>query len=142
MTTAMPRGLLLLAAWALLGALLLQAEARSEPMKLCGREFIRAVIFTCGSSRWRRTNRQARDSLGNFFPDGQASTDNLPSELDEAVGSSEWLALTKSPQAFYGGRPSWQGSPGVVRSSRDVMTSLSSRCCEWGCSKSQISSLC
>lgn len=23
-------------------------------MKLCGREFIRAVIFTCGGSRWRR----------------------------------------------------------------------------------------
>lgn len=24
-------------------------------MKLCGREFIRAVIFTCGGSRWRRS---------------------------------------------------------------------------------------
>uniref|UniRef100_A0A672NID8 Insulin-like domain-containing protein n=1 Tax=Sinocyclocheilus grahami TaxID=75366 RepID=A0A672NID8_SINGR len=23
-------------------------------VKLCGREFIRAVIFTCGGSRWRR----------------------------------------------------------------------------------------
>uniref|UniRef100_A0A8C2PVW4 Uncharacterized protein n=1 Tax=Cyprinus carpio TaxID=7962 RepID=A0A8C2PVW4_CYPCA len=22
---------------------------------LCGREFIRAVIFTCGGSRWRRS---------------------------------------------------------------------------------------
>lgn len=24
-------------------------------VKLCGREFIRAVIFTCGGSRWRKS---------------------------------------------------------------------------------------
>ncbi|GAB1293379.1 Relaxin-3 [Apodemus speciosus] len=139
------RGLLLLAAsWALLGTLGLQAEARPAPygVKLCGREFIRAVIFTCGGSRWRRADILAHDSLGDFFADGEANTDHLASELDEAVGSSEWLALTKSPQAFYGGRSSWQGSPGVVRGSRDVLAGLSSSCCEWGCSKSQISSLC
>ena len=29
-------------------------------VKLCGREFIRAVIFTCGGSRWKR-------SLGEEF---------------------------------------------------------------------------
>uniref|UniRef100_A0A8C0G4G0 Insulin-like domain-containing protein n=1 Tax=Chelonoidis abingdonii TaxID=106734 RepID=A0A8C0G4G0_CHEAB len=23
-------------------------------MKLCGRDFVRAVVFTCGGSRWRR----------------------------------------------------------------------------------------
>lgn len=28
---------------------------RDSGVKLCGREFIRAVIFTCGGSRWRRT---------------------------------------------------------------------------------------
>uniref|UniRef100_A0A8C9SN04 Insulin-like domain-containing protein n=1 Tax=Scleropages formosus TaxID=113540 RepID=A0A8C9SN04_SCLFO len=28
--------------------------ARDYGVKLCGREFIRAVIFTCGGSRWRR----------------------------------------------------------------------------------------
>ncbi|XP_005370985.1 relaxin-3 [Microtus ochrogaster] len=137
-------GLLLLASWALLGTLQLQADARPAPyvVKLCGREFIRAVIFTCGGSRWRRADVLAHDSLGNFFPDVEANTDNLASELDEAVGSSEWLGLTKSPQAFYGSRPSWQGSPGAVRGSRDVLAGLSSSCCEWGCSRSQISSLC
>ncbi|XP_041524004.1 relaxin-3-like [Microtus oregoni] len=84
----------------------------------------------------------AHDSLGDFFPDAEANTDNLASELDEAVGSREWLALTKSPQAFYGSQPSWQGSPGAVRGSRDILAGVSSSCCEWGCSKSQISSLC
>nr|XP_057913605.1 prorelaxin H1 [Doryrhamphus excisus] len=29
--------------------------ARDFGVKLCGREFIRAVIFTCGGSRWRRS---------------------------------------------------------------------------------------
>ncbi|EGW00642.1 relaxin-3 [Cricetulus griseus] len=136
--------LLLLACWALTGALQLQADARPAPygVKLCGREFIRAVIFTCGGSRWRRADTLAHNTLGDFFPDAEANTNNLESELDEAVGSSEWLALTKSPQAFYSGRPSWQVLSGVVRGSRDVLSGLSSSCCEWGCSKSQISSLC
>lgn len=62
------RGLLLLASWALLGALGLQAQARPAPygVKLCGREFIRAVIFTCGGSRWRRADILAHDSLGEW----------------------------------------------------------------------------
>lgn len=64
------------------------------------------------------------------------------SELDEAVASSEWLALTKSPQAFYGARQGWQGTPGSLRSRRDVLAGLSSNCCKRGCSKSEIGRLC
>lgn len=30
-------------------------ERPTYGVKLCGREFIRAVIFTCGGSRWRRS---------------------------------------------------------------------------------------
>lgn len=62
------RLLLLLASWALLGTLQLQADARPAPyvVKLCGREFIRAVIFTCGGSRWRRADGLAHDSLGEY----------------------------------------------------------------------------
>uniref|UniRef100_A0A3Q2YGU0 Insulin-like domain-containing protein n=1 Tax=Hippocampus comes TaxID=109280 RepID=A0A3Q2YGU0_HIPCM len=33
-------------------------------MKLCGREFIRAVIFTCGGSRWRRSIGDAGKTWG------------------------------------------------------------------------------
>lgn len=36
---------------------------RDYGVKLCGREFIRAVIFTCGGSRWRRS-----PELGEFVP--------------------------------------------------------------------------
>ncbi|XP_012496839.1 PREDICTED: relaxin-3 [Propithecus coquereli] len=133
---------LLLVVWVLAGELWLGAPVRAAPygVKLCGREFIRAVIFTCGGSRWRRSDILARDAMGGAFPGADA--DSLAGELDEAVGSSEWLALTKSPQAFYGGRPSWQETPGALRGSRDVLAGLSSNCCKWGCSKSEISSLC
>ena len=31
-----------------------QAEAEVKAVKLCGREFLRAVVYTCGGSRWRR----------------------------------------------------------------------------------------
>ncbi|XP_028833975.1 insulin-like 5b [Denticeps clupeoides] len=30
------------------------AEGASTGLRLCGREFLRAVVFTCGGSRWRR----------------------------------------------------------------------------------------
>uniref|UniRef100_A0A8C9UNJ0 Relaxin-3 n=1 Tax=Spermophilus dauricus TaxID=99837 RepID=A0A8C9UNJ0_SPEDA len=136
--------LLLLALAVLAGQLWLVAEARAAPygVKLCGREFIRAVIFTCGGSRWRRSGLLAPEAMGDVFWDADTDADSLAGELDEAVGSNEWLALTKSPQAFYGGQPSWQGSSGALRGSRDVLAGLSSNCCKWGCSKSEISSLC
>ncbi|XP_006900838.1 PREDICTED: relaxin-3 [Elephantulus edwardii] len=136
--------LLLLAVWVLAGELWLQAEARAAPygVKLCGREFIRAVIFICGGSRWRRADVLTHEAIGDAFSDTDAEVDGLAGELDEAVGSSEWLALTKPPQTFYGGRPNWQGTPGALRGGRDVLGGLSSNCCKWGCSKSEISSLC
>ncbi|KAF4802966.1 hypothetical protein TURU_019330 [Turdus rufiventris] len=36
------------------GAVLPAGEGDAYGVKLCGREFIRAVIFTCGGSRWKR----------------------------------------------------------------------------------------
>ncbi|XP_026201980.1 relaxin-3-like [Anabas testudineus] len=31
-----------------------QVRAEMKAVKLCGREFLRAVVYTCGGSRWRR----------------------------------------------------------------------------------------
>lgn len=31
-----------------------QVSAEVKAVKLCGREFLRAVVYTCGGSRWRR----------------------------------------------------------------------------------------
>ncbi|XP_037674294.1 relaxin-3 isoform X1 [Choloepus didactylus] len=132
--------LLLLPLLALAGGPWPRAQAQAAPyaVKLCGREFIRAVIFTCGGSRWRRSDVLAHEAMGDTFPD----PGSLASDLEETVASSEWLSLTKPPQAFYGGQPGWQGTRGALRGGRDVLAGLSSNCCKWGCSKSEISSLC
>ncbi|XP_051556540.1 relaxin-3-like [Myxocyprinus asiaticus] len=43
--------LLVFVAWA--------GSAQSQkPLRLCGREFVRAVVYTCGGSRWRRSQTE------------------------------------------------------------------------------------
>uniref|UniRef100_A0A672HHY5 Insulin-like domain-containing protein n=1 Tax=Salarias fasciatus TaxID=181472 RepID=A0A672HHY5_SALFA len=32
----------------------LQTRDNANPLRLCGRAFLRAVVYTCGGSRWRR----------------------------------------------------------------------------------------
>ncbi|KAM4548000.1 insulin-like peptide INSL5 [Odontesthes bonariensis] len=58
-----------------------QARAEVKVVKLCGREFLRAVVYTCGGSRWRR-----------FF--GEPDMDGLPAaeKSSESLSSSgsEW----------------------------------------------------
>ncbi|KGL92448.1 Relaxin-3, partial [Charadrius vociferus] len=43
-------------ALALLALLVTAREGRGEgnTVRLCGRDFVRAVVFTCGGSRWKR----------------------------------------------------------------------------------------
>ncbi|XP_006023546.1 relaxin-3 [Alligator sinensis] len=112
----------------------LEAEARGPPygVKLCGREFIRAVIFTCGGSRWRRAGDP--DALNSLLGGDESS---------EAAGSSEWDPgrLLERWQGR-GGRGGLDESWAPPRGPRDVVTGLSAACCRWGCSKSEISSLC
>uniref|UniRef100_A0A8C5KSN8 Relaxin-3 n=1 Tax=Jaculus jaculus TaxID=51337 RepID=A0A8C5KSN8_JACJA len=119
-----------------------ELQARPFAVKLCGREFIRAVIFTCGGSRWRRAEALPRQDAEDTFSEANMEADSLAGEVDETLSSSEWLALTRSLQAFYGAPRSWQSPAGVLRDSRDVLTGLSTNCCKWGCSRSDISSLC
>ncbi|XP_010891151.1 prorelaxin H1 [Esox lucius] len=79
-----------------------QSLSRDYGVKLCGREFIRAVIFTCGGSRWKRS---LSEDLDAFHPrsysdvnEGKDTTFNWPQSLDQAadhpfqVSSSSSLA--------------------------------------------------
>ncbi|XP_044851187.1 relaxin-3-like [Mauremys mutica] len=77
----MQKLLLALAFGTLLSELRLGAEGRNPPygVKLCGREFIRAVIFTCGGSRWRRAGDL--DILSGP-PAGEDSSETASSEWD------------------------------------------------------------
>ncbi|XP_048833528.1 insulin-like 5a [Brienomyrus brachyistius] len=46
----------------LCSAVLVQGEV--SVVKLCGREFFRAIIYTCGASRWRRLLLQESQDVG------------------------------------------------------------------------------
>ncbi|KAK7144764.1 hypothetical protein R3I94_011003 [Phoxinus phoxinus] len=55
-------------------------QADVTTVKLCGREFIRAVVYTCGGSRWRRFG--PKDMEGFFNGDLSSSED-----VSEHLGS-------------------------------------------------------
>ncbi|XP_026021010.1 relaxin-3a isoform X2 [Astatotilapia calliptera] len=122
-------------------------------VKLCGREFIRAVIFTCGGSRWRRSLRSLdasedpftspQDELSeglnhNFAVESllQRNTDPSSASRDNQEG-----AFSRSTRSFIT-EEILEALRKADRKGRDVVVGLSNACCKWGCSKSEISSLC
>uniref|UniRef100_A0A3B3RG73 Relaxin-3 n=1 Tax=Paramormyrops kingsleyae TaxID=1676925 RepID=A0A3B3RG73_9TELE len=144
---------------ALLAACLLVARVGATDthpaygVKLCGREFIRAVIFTCGGSRWRRAVDTAGETGNDFMEDHFGP-------LNEASDSWSPNAIPGLPYRQFPAAETPRWSPWIrpVRSliseevlealrtsdrkGRDVVVGLSNACCKWGCSKSEISSLC
>lgn len=121
-------------------------------VKLCGREFIRAVIFTCGGSRWRRsggdsalTGEEAFDPWGtNSIPQLSGSQNPAESDLwkgqtvDDTSAAAGFSRLVRSPML----EEVLEALRSADRKGRDVVVGLSNACCKWGCSKSEISSLC
>uniref|UniRef100_A0AAY4AU19 Relaxin-3 n=1 Tax=Denticeps clupeoides TaxID=299321 RepID=A0AAY4AU19_9TELE len=126
-------------------------------VKLCGREFIRAVIFTCGGSRWRRSLRSLdiqQDALSSKDAADPWISDPIP-ELPFAhnVESANILGWSMEHQDEGVGMFSRPARSLITeeilealrtsdRKGRDVVVGLSNACCKWGCSKSEISSLC
>ncbi|XP_062291043.1 prorelaxin H1 [Scomber scombrus] len=88
---------------------------RDYGVKLCGREFIRAVIFTCGGSRWKRSVEGDLDplqwsSLSDVTVEDNQHTWQRGSELTDSrsplhVPSSYSLA---DLLALYGALGDWQ----------------------------------
>lgn len=60
----------LLLLWAVCSVVQVQAEVKA--VKLCGREFIRAVVYTCGGSRWRRLLTPQNDGESQYYLHPQA----------------------------------------------------------------------
>ncbi|KAI4885767.1 hypothetical protein NFI96_011895, partial [Prochilodus magdalenae] len=140
----------------LLVALASQAQAtEGHPIygvKLCGREFIRAVIFTCGGSRWRRSISMGADLSAHDDEASDGWSSNPISALSYKPQSDSetpgWVP--ESPEGPVFPRPARSLISDEVlealrtsdRKGRDVVVGLSNACCKWGCSKSEISSLC
>ncbi|XP_067310298.1 insulin-like 5b [Pseudorasbora parva] len=57
--------LLAFAAWA-------DSAQAQKALRLCGREFLRAVVYTCGGSRWRRV--QSEDPMKGYDIEADVET--------------------------------------------------------------------
>ncbi|KAL2076746.1 hypothetical protein ACEWY4_027654 [Coilia grayii] len=153
------KSLVLAACLLLIGCEALDGPAYGYGVKLCGREFIRAVIFTCGGSRWRRSE-PVEAALG-LVGDEQSSEHWLADT--GALSSSPLVQETEGAEPQEVLRQDWPRQQGGVfarparslltneilealrtadRKGRDVVVGLSNACCKWGCSKTEISSLC
>ncbi|XP_029683432.1 insulin-like peptide INSL5 isoform X2 [Takifugu rubripes] len=89
-----------------------QVRAEAKAVKLCGREFLRAVVYTCGGSRWRR-----------FLSETDMDADGEQNSL-ESLSSSSSSSL----------------SPHLTR--RDFNNIVTNMCCQVGCRKSDLTFLC
>lgn len=63
-----------------------QVRAEVKAVKLCGREFLRAVVYTCGGSRWRRF-------LSETDMDGDGETTSLCSSKTADLETLVFLYL-------------------------------------------------
>uniref|UniRef100_A0A3Q4APY1 Insulin n=1 Tax=Mola mola TaxID=94237 RepID=A0A3Q4APY1_MOLML len=123
-------------------------------VKLCGREFIRAVIFTCGGSRWKRSIMSAGERLKDPLSSRQEESSeglNHNSMVESVLQRNRDLSFTPKDiqeEGFNRSARSFiteeilEALRKADRKGRDVVVGLSNACCKWGCSKSEISSLC
>ncbi|XP_029988621.1 insulin-like peptide INSL5 [Sphaeramia orbicularis] len=63
-----------------------QVRSEVKAVKLCGREFLRAVVYTCGGSRWRRFQTETD---GDDLPTGEFNS------LETLSGLSPESRLTR-----------------------------------------------
>lgn len=101
---------------------------RDYGVKLCGREFIRAVIFTCGGSRWRRSPQS--DALPWTLGSDERSR-NPAAELSEASPPRSSSPLDDLLAVH---RPD--------RRRRNFSLGVAGKCCTQGCTKNDIGRLC
>ncbi|XP_051569720.1 relaxin-3a [Myxocyprinus asiaticus] len=138
--------------------LLAGVESLNNPsygVKLCGREFIRAVIFTCGGSRWKRSLTNTDEILDLFNSDdnnaaeswmlhtGSSSSQHTsdPKALSVVQSEQEGIEFSRPARSLIS-QEVLEALRTVDRKGRDVVVGLSNACCKWGCSKGEISSLC
>ncbi|XP_078387390.1 relaxin-3-like [Cetorhinus maximus] len=142
-----------LALWLFISEFQLEIDARNPVLgvKLCRREFIRAVIFTCGGSRWKRTGVSTADIPEPITYLEQTMNDANPNDWDLAEdvtndGPRSWGVLLGFGKEGRSRRSISDDVLEALRSSdrkgRDVVVGLSNACCKWGCTKTEISSLC
>ncbi|XP_063283284.1 insulin-like peptide INSL5 [Pelobates fuscus] len=135
---AVPVGCVLL----LLLVAVTEVKGDGQFVKLCGREFIRAVIYTCGGSRWRRLLLAEPEDVpdrGQIFDLHNGNIDvSDPSEyqLQKLKSHTEEVQHSESMEDF------WDSEKYSFQERRDLNELLTTACCKTGCKKKDLSSLC
>ncbi|XP_062974160.1 insulin-like peptide INSL5 [Elgaria multicarinata webbii] len=113
-----------------LSLLMAAFEVKSEgsSVKLCGRDFVRAVVFTCGGSRWRR---QLTD-----FPENLRGAEEKYIENPDAQSKEFIQSISETERDLRG-----KERKSIQKRHEDVVR-LTVSCCTVGCSESSIGSLC
>ncbi|XP_041816726.1 prorelaxin H1 [Chelmon rostratus] len=141
---------------------------RDYGVKLCGREFIRAVIFTCGGSRWRRSTERdldpfqwssfsdvtVEDDHHTWQPASALTDDPSPLRVASSYSLADLLALYRqqslsepstleAPQlsAPLGEQPA-ADRPVSSKKKRNFSLGVAGKCCNQGCTKNDIGRLC
>uniref|UniRef100_A0A672JB27 Insulin-like domain-containing protein n=1 Tax=Salarias fasciatus TaxID=181472 RepID=A0A672JB27_SALFA len=135
---------------------------RDYGVKLCGREFIRAVIFTCGGSRWRRSTedldllrwsflsqitegsdqhiwRRGVQMTDPYSPLHAASPRSLTDLLSLYGDSQPPADLTEQQEEEEPGVFDWSAAS---KKKRNFSLGVAGMCCTQGCTKNDIGRLC
>ncbi|XP_054835707.1 insulin-like peptide INSL5 [Eublepharis macularius] len=133
----------------LLGLLLLSvfmaiSEVKSEErfVKLCGRDFVRAVVFICGGSRWRR---HLANNAEGFF--GEKSHPHISLDVSASATENNIQKPESQSEEFIQALSQSKGNVwskqqrSILKRSEEV-TQLTNSCCSSGCHESSIRSLC
>ncbi|XP_054612504.1 prorelaxin H1 [Dunckerocampus dactyliophorus] len=131
-----------------------RAEAhipREYGVKLCGREFIRAVIFTCGGSRWRRSMEAVlwRDkTMDTSFHTRSLLSPRAPSSssysLEDllSIRRQQWDTSYLSHILGVLAAEDQPSSSSSCRKRHHFSVGVAGTCCSQGCTKNDIGLLC
>ncbi|XP_057674662.1 relaxin-3-like [Corythoichthys intestinalis] len=132
-------------------------QSRDYGVKLCGREFIRAVIFTCGGSRWKRLNMADDAFQRSPDRDEQPAIHNLLHRRRSSAFSSDsgTEVLTVHTHQSKRNEPEWFNVLGALaklhprigdddssRGRRHFSQGVAGVCCSQGCTRNDIGRLC
>ncbi|XP_020373627.1 relaxin-3-like [Rhincodon typus] len=146
-------------------------QATDVGIKLCGRDFVRTVIISCGGSRWKRYSPEENDERDNVYrilldslDDSSQNSPNEEPEVEEIddtepetqLGESDiFLPHFEGQRTPVGSNDDWDEEPGARLSSAFLVTlerkssrskrsasGLAKSCCKRGCTRSEIARLC
>ncbi|XP_005499117.2 relaxin-3 [Columba livia] len=119
-----------------------QGSGEGNTVRLCGRDFVRAVVFTCGGSRWKRDLTDYHYLLESenplpFSQDTNGYADSSMNRDQRLETNSE--AIQVKPETE---RDSDHARKPTALKKREIAKLLTTSCCNIGCSEKDISSLC